>query len=121
MKTKLLLAIILLFSISCSKNEIGKEQILKDKFIGTWVETNPDLYDGISDTIIFNEKSLVEKHFYFDGWNYTIYADSIFFQKDETIKKFLYSIEKENEMVIYNFIDRLITNQVKNIQFTKIK
>lgn len=109
---------VFMIGLGCSKDE---PEPSKDKIIGTWIETNPDLFDGISDTIVFTEDASIKKHFYFDGWSYTTSSDTISFQKDEKVKKFLYSTAKENEMVIYNFIDRSITSQVKDIQFTKIK
>ena len=107
-----------MIGFGCSKDEAEPS---KDEIIGTWIEKNPELFDGISDTIIFSEESLVKKHSYFDGWSYTTSTDTISFQKDEMTKKFLYSTANDNEMIIYNFIDRSITSQVKDIQFTKIK
>lgn len=109
---------VFMMGFGCSKDEPKPS---KDKIIGTWVEKNPELFDGISDTIIFTEESLVKKHFYFEGWSYIIFTDTILFQKDESIKKFPYSTANENEMIIYNFLDRSITSQVKDIQFTKIQ
>jgi hypothetical protein len=109
---------VFMIGLGCSEDE---PEPSKDKIIGTWIEKNPELFDGISDTIVFTEDASIKKHFYFDGWSYNTSSDTISFQKDETIRKFLYSTAKENEMVIYNFIDRSITSQVKDIQFTKIK
>ncbi len=127
-----LLAIVII-AIACEKNEQATKQVNKEiaeaiapnkyniSIIGTWIEKSPGLFDGISDTIIFTEDELIRKHFYFEGWSYTISSDSISFQKDEKIRKYLYSISKNNEMIIYNFLDRSITCVVKDIQFIKIK
>ncbi len=118
MMNLLLIIVVFMIGLGCSEEE---PEPSKDKIIGTWIEKNPELFDGISDTIVFLEDASVKKHFYFDGWSYTTSTDTISFQKDEIIKKFLFSTADENEMVIYNFIDRSITSQVKDIQFTKIK
>ena len=118
MMNLLLIIVVFMIGLGCSEEE---PEPSKDKIIGTWIEKNPVLFDGISDTIIFLEDASVKKHFYFDGWSYTTSTDTISFQKDEIIKKFLFSTADENKMVIYNFIDRSITSQVKDIQFTKIK
>lgn len=117
--------IILLITISlfmmgfgCSKEDPKPS---KNKIIGTWIEKYPELFDNISDTIVFMDNLSIKKHFYFDGWQYKTSADTIFFQKGDIIKKFTYSISDENEMVIYNFLDRSISAEVKDIHFTKIK
>ena len=109
--------------LGCTKvePEQSKDEPSKDKMTGTWIEKNPELFDGLADTIVFTEDLLVRKHFYFNGWKYSTSTDTISFQKGVIIKNFKYYTENENEMIIYNFLDRSLTSQVKNIQFTKIK
>lgn len=116
---KLLLTVsVFVIGFGCTKSN---PEHSKNKIIGIWIEKNPELFDGIPDTIILTEELLVKKHFYFDGWSYSTSSDTISFQRNEKVKKFLYSTSHENEMVIYNFIDRTMTPSVKDIQFTKIK
>ena len=109
---------VFMIGFGCSKED---SEPSKNKIAGTWIETNPELFDGISDTIVFKDDLSVKKHFYFDGWQYVASTNTISFQKGDVIKRFTYSTPNENEMVIYNFIDRSITAEVKNIQFTKIQ
>ncbi len=116
---QLIVSAVFFFGLGCTSDD--PKPASKDKITGTWIEKNPELFDGVSDTIVFTEDALIRKHFYFAGWSYSTSSDTISFQKEETIKKFTYSTEKENEMVIYNFIDRLITSQVKDIPFIKIE
>ncbi len=104
----------------CSKNEIESSKS-ETNIIGVWVETYPELFDGVSDTIVFAKDSLINGHFYFNGWNYLVNRDSISFSKDGKRMSFLYSVTDEDNIVIYDFLDRLITSQVKNIHFTKEK
>ena len=120
-KTYLLLAAILLIASNCSKDDSDEPKTFESNLIGTWIEKYPELFDGISDTIVFTDQSLVKKHIIFDGWRYSATSDTIIFQKNEETRKFQYSITNEKELTIYNFIDRLITQDVKNMQFIKIE
>lgn len=120
-KTYLLLAAILLIASNCSKDDSDKPKTFESNLIGTWIEKYPELFDGISDTIVFTDQSLVKKHIIFDGWHYSATSDTIVFQKDEKTIKCAYAIINENEMTIFNFIDRTITSEVKNMQFIKIE
>lgn len=120
MKKILLLAFASMLLASCEKDE---KEFSKNEtnIIGTWVETYPELFDGVSDTIAFAKDSLINKHFYFNGWNYLVTLDTISFTKDGKRINFLYSVIDEDNIVIYDFLDRSITTQVKDIQFTKVK
>lgn len=109
---------VFMIGFGCSKED---SEPSKNKIVGTWIETNPELFDGISDTIVFKDDLSIKKHFYFDGWQYAASTNTISFQKGDVIKRFTYSTPNASEMVIYNFIDRSITAEVKNIQFTKIQ
>lgn len=121
MKIYLLLFPFLLFASSCTKDETTENTIANNNLIGTWVEKNPELFDGISDTIVFTSELLVQKHVIFDGWRYSATTDTIFFQKNGKEIKCAYTISNEKEMTIYNFIDRLTTQDVKNILFIRIR
>ena len=117
MSNFLILISIFLIGVCCSKKD---SESLKDKLVGTWVERNPEMFDGISDTLVFTDDFSVRKHFYFNGWKFNLNNDSISFHKEGEIKNFLFSYNNLNELIIYNFLDRSITSQVKNIYFTKI-
>lgn len=117
MSNFLILISIFLIGACCSKND---SESIKDKLVGTWVERNPEMFDGISDTLVFTDDFIVKKHFYFNGWKFSLYNDTISFQNEGVIKKYSFSYNNVNELIIYNFLDRSITSQVKNIYFTKI-
>jgi hypothetical protein len=118
MSNFLILISIFLIGVCCSKKD---SESIQDKLVGTWVEKNPEMFDGISDTLVFTDDFIVRKHFYFNGWKYNLYYDTISFQKEGVIKKFMFSYNNVNELIIYNFLDRSITSQVKDIRFTKNK
>ena len=107
-----------LIGIGCSKEESKSSQV---NLVGTWIEKNPEMFDGISDTIVFTKDYTISKHFYFNNWKYIISNDSVSFKKDNSFKNFKFSSISENEVVFYNFLDRSITEQVKDIHFIKIK
>ncbi|MBO4602087.1 MAG: hypothetical protein J5651_02880 [Salinivirgaceae bacterium] len=121
MKIQLLLFPFLFLALSCAKDETAENTVVNNNLIGTWREKNPELFDGISDTIVFTSELLVQKHIIFDGWRYSATSDTIFFHKDGNEIKCAYTISNRKEMTIYNFIDRLITQDVKNIQFIRIR
>lgn len=121
MKTLFKLFMIIAISLGMMQCKEKEPEPSGEIIIGTWIEKNPELFDGISDTINFMCNLYVSKHFYFNGWQYSIVNDTVFFQNEGITKKFLISIPRKNEMILYNFIDRSITAQVKNIQFIKIK
>jgi len=92
-----------------------------DKLIGEWVEEDPLLYDGISDTIVFTENNIVEKHIFFSGWKYEVEnCDNIIFTNLEDKYEKKIEFISDDRLVIYNFIDRLLTNEVKDITFIKL-
>lgn len=115
--TNFLLIGFFMIMLCCSKKVA---EYSKDKLVGTWVEKNPEMFDGISDTLVFTDDLTVKKHFYFNGWKYTISNDTITFKKENVTKSFSFLCITGNEIVFYNFIDRSITSQVKDIYFTKI-
>lgn len=118
-KINLFVAIsVFMIGFGCSKED---SEPSKSKIVGTWIETNPELFDGISDTIVFKDDLSVKKHFYYDGWQYVASTNTISFKKGDVINRFSYSVANANEMVIYNFIDRSVTAVVKDIHFTKIQ
>lgn len=111
----------LLIASNCSKEFIEGYLVLDNKLVGTWIEKNPEMFDGIMDTIVFTKDALVKKHIVFDGWCYSAISDTIVFGKDGKEIKCAYTISNDNELTIYNFIDRLITQDVKNMQFVRIE
>ncbi|HUH74847.1 MAG TPA: hypothetical protein VLZ75_10655 [Chitinophagales bacterium] len=98
------------------------DSINAKKIMGTWVETYPELFDGKSDTIVFKDDFTIEKHLFYDGWEYSISKDTIFFFNTERNLKFrhFYFIENEHEMMIYNFMQSTVNHLEKNTPFTKI-
>ncbi len=116
-----------LFIITCLFLSIGAgcdkddEMTSCDKLIGKWVEEDPLLYDGISDTIVFTKNNIVEKHFFFKGWMYEAKeCDTITFTHlDDKFEKKIEFIS-DDKIIFYNFIDRSLTNEIKNITFIKI-
>ena len=118
----LLLAIcFVIIGLGCSKKDMPEYP--KNKIIGTWIEKYPELHDGVSDTITFSIYGFAKDHFYFRGWEYCVYNDTISFQRNDTIIKYMYSYAENNEkeIIIYNFLDRSITCVVKDIEFVKIR
>ena len=115
----ILICVSISLGAGCNKDD---EITSYDKLIGKWVEEDPLLYDGISDTIVFTKNNLIEKHFFFKGWIYKVKeCDTITFTHLED--KFDKKIEfiSDDKIVLYSFIDRLLTSEVKNITFIKIK
>ena len=102
-----------------TNNEIS--YTTKNKFIGTWVEKYPLQYDRISDTIVFNPDSTVSKYVNFNNWGYRLKNDSIQFINPTQGRNysFHFTAISDSEIVINNFIDRLVSNQVKNITYIK--
>ena len=117
-KILFLCGIIVFTAFGCEKNEELDSN--KNNLIDTWIEKSPDLYDGISDTIVFTDKFYIEKHFYFNGWKYNYSNDSVTFSKADNNKRFSLIFIGANEIVINNFLDRSVTSQVKNIHFIKL-
>ncbi len=97
------------------------------RLTGTWAEKYPELWDGISDTIVFTDDFTVEKHFLFDEWNYNMMNDStVLFQNDNPTLSPKISGHKvkfidDKEIIIYNFFQRSISAVVKNTHFIKIE
>ncbi|MUP36788.1 hypothetical protein [Labilibaculum euxinus] len=108
----------LFFGTGCEDND---DVTICNKIIGKWVEEEPLLYDGISDTIVFTENNKVEKHFLFNGWRYEVEeCKTVMFTKNEDrIEKNIEFIS-DDRLMFYNFIDRSITNEIKNIAFKKM-
>lgn len=109
-----------------TKTTIQENDTSEIVFVGTtWVEKFPEKFDKIADTIQFNTNGSVGKYFLFDKWNYQIKSDSIIFRDTTQLNKrpfaFAYTKVSSNEIIINNFIDRLISQQVKNITYIKSK
>ncbi len=107
-----LLISIFLLGTYCSKED-------PDPLIGTWIEKYPEKWDGISDTIVFTKDFLIEKHFIYKGFNYEYKNDSITFFNSYKRRSYLINFLNSNEIVIYNFLDRLATSVEKDIHFLK--
>jgi hypothetical protein len=115
------LIFICLFLVSCD----GQKDISQsDQLTGTWIEIAP-YSDGIRDTLRFTQDKLFELYTPLQGYKFdltqqnrlSIYSTSI---------KYDFSISlSENggkeQLEIYNFMDRSLTANVKNISFIKLK
>ena len=106
---------------SCLSCDNDDDVAICNKIIGKWVEEAPLLFDGISDTIVFTENNLVEKHFLFKDWRYEVEECEtlIFTNREDRIEKNIEFLS-DDRLVFYNFIDRSVTNEIKNITFKKI-
>lgn len=111
----------LLFSfllvLCCTRQE--KEMEESFEIIGLWVEKDPELFDGVSDTIVFTEDFKIKKHFFFKGYNYEHVTDTLIFYNDVHRRERYYEMLNSKEIKIYNFTDRLTTDQQKDISFIK--
>lgn len=118
MKSTMFYLSVIMFLIVCGTS-CQKEKSGIFNISGVWVEKSPEKFDGISDTIVFMNDLSVKKHFLFNNWQYVIYNDTILFRQGDMRMKFHFSSINSNEIVIYNFIDRSITTQIKDIYFIK--
>lgn len=114
------------FFSACEEKEDStkREKNNKEKIIGSWTEKYPSMYDdGIKDTITFlNGK--IKSTACFDGWEYDLLNDSIILFKNQiesSSHQFKYSFLNNNEIVFYNYINRSLTQEVKDIQYIKIR
>lgn len=92
----------------------------KNKLIGTWIEKYPEMFDGMSDTLVFTEDSIVKKHFFFKDWKYSFHNDTIYFQKAEKIRRYPIKFETDYEIIIYNFLEHSVSEQSYDVYFIKI-
>jgi hypothetical protein len=80
MKTPFKLFMIIFIPLGMMQCKEKEPEPLGKIIIGTWIENNPELFDGVSDIINFMSNSYVSKHFYFNGWQYSIINDTVFFE-----------------------------------------
>ena len=48
---QLIVSAVFFFGLGCTSDDPMPAS--KDKITGTWIEKNPELFDGVSDTIVF--------------------------------------------------------------------
>ena len=63
---------------------------------------------------------MVEKHFYFAGWQYSEGFSSIFFMNYGVGESYSFTYINKNEIIIKGFRNRSTTCVVKNISFVRI-
>ncbi|MDI9363632.1 MAG: hypothetical protein QM541_01680 [Flavobacterium sp.] len=108
-----------------SPNTISNETKIKysteKEFVGTWIEKYPLQYDRISDTIVFTPDSTVSKYIHFNNWGYRVKNDTIQFINPTQGRNYSFHFTpiSDSEIVFNNFIDRLVSQQVKNITYVK--
>lgn len=88
--------------------------------IGTWIEKNPELFDGVSDTLEFGDDNIIYKYFLFKNSSYSFKNDTLYIDTGTLQFLFHVSVISNEEIIINGFLDRLITENVKNIPFIKI-
>ncbi|HET8829820.1 MAG TPA: hypothetical protein VFM79_10790 [Pelobium sp.] len=135
MKNLKLFGLLLFISASimgCSKEtEIKNFTATEKQLLGNWVEKEPynengRYYggdDGTCDTLVFTNNNKVELYFPLQGWGYKVIGqETILFTNEQTKeeKNFVYAIDENGELTIYNFVDRSITARVKNITFVRL-
>ncbi len=125
-KLKLLTTFLLLLPLcmvllgaGCEKDE---ELKMKTQVLGEWIEQEP-FTDGVCDTIVFKEDNTIELYYPIEGWAYSLpSSDTIVFTDPTRLRtqKCHFMFNNENELTIFNFWDRTITSQIKDITFKKI-
>jgi len=109
------------FLISCD----GQKDISQsDQLTGTWIEIAP-YSDGIRDTLRFTQDKLIELYTPLQGYKFDLTQQNRLSIYSTTIKYDFSILLSENggkeQLEIYNFIDRTLTDNVKNITFVKLK
>ncbi len=120
MKTmKFIFLLLVLSAYSCENNK--ENENLKEKLYGMWEEIAP-YNDGICDTIAFTRANTIDLYFPIGGWTYEISQkkEIIFSNLHDQTFTCNFSLDKD-KLIIFNFIDHGLTQNVKNITFIKIK
>lgn len=91
------------------------------KIIGTWVEKNPEFYDGISDTISFERNMTIGKHYLLNGRNYIIENNNLLISNSTTTKTYKYLFSKGLEIYFHDFPQRSSLSILRPVYFTKIR
>ena len=109
------------FLISCD----GQKDISQsDQLTGTWIEIAP-YSDGIRDTLRFTQDKLIELYTPLQGYKFDLTQQNRLSIYSTTIKYDFSILLSKNggkeQLEIYNFIDRTLTDNVKNITFVKLK
>lgn len=64
-------------------DEAIADSLIAKKFVGTWVEKYPGLYDNFPDTLVFTEDFKIEKHVILQNNIYYVEKDTLFFYNPE--------------------------------------
>jgi len=123
MKNKIGLIILLfgfltLIVFGCEEDE--KSENFEELLIGMWIEQEP-YTDGVCDSIIFNEDNTIGLYYPLTGWDYKIASkDSLVIINPFGVERCCYyELIERDKLIVYNFLDRTITNQVKDITFKR--
>jgi hypothetical protein len=122
MKTNLIfLFFIYFFLVSCDEQ---KNISQLDLLTGTWVEIAP-YSDGICDTLRFTQDKLIGLYTPLQGYKFDLTQPNRLIIYNSLVKYDFAILLSANgggeQLEIYNFIDRSLTDNVKNIRFTKLK
>ena len=87
--------------------------------VGLWYSQEP--YIGLVPYIEFTADNRFLHHFLFENWNYNLICDTLILTNpvNNQKSKFMLSFVNENEIIIYNFLNGIITADVKNIHFIR--
>jgi hypothetical protein len=111
--------IIAFMSFSCEED---KNIDSTDKqLIGSWCELEP-CNDGFCDTITFNKDNTIGLYYPLEGYSYELITKDSLIITNELgfVMGNRFTFIETDILLIYNFIDRSITNEVKNIKFSKL-
>jgi hypothetical protein len=122
MKTrKTLIALMLLGLIGINACEDDKDVSQFNQLIGTWVEKAP-YTDGICDTLRFTATKTIELYTPLQGYKFDlVQKNKISIYNSVNSNEFFFTLTENEELEIFNFIDRTVTENVKNITFVKLK
>jgi hypothetical protein len=104
--------------------EGDKEVSQLNQLVGSWVEKAP-YTDGICDTLRFTSAKTVELYTPLQGYKFEVtQKNSIAIYNSAISHEFSFTLTENGgneELEIFNFIDRTTTDNVKNITFVKLK
>jgi len=110
---------VVILGAGCEKE---KDFDTKSQLLGEWVEQEP-FSDGVCDTIIFKEDNTIDLYNPIEGWTYSLPSSDTIAFTDPTrprTQKCHFMFTNENKLTLFNFWDRTITSQIKDITFKKI-
>lgn len=118
----LLLLLVLVGSGGCSDDEDYEAEY--SKLVGSWKAIESTSNMPISDILIFQETGLIDAYEPIVGWSYHLVSDSEIKFQDPTGEKEIvckYAFDNDSILVIYNFVNGYLTEDLKDVTFLKMK